>query len=200
MAGTHMLKLERVQYRCLRIALDLLQSTDFQTLEVIGGVPPLGMRFSMLNHGHLISGFSTAGHPLRQELAALSRLNSPKIVRVFNVVEGYNLEPVRSVYEYPLVVLLHVPEVNDDVERELSSISRDYYQTIVPRLVASSRFESSAIFFMDGSKGEAGTGFGVYQLNGGEISFHLREPSGVFTSELSAIFMALVQIRATLEE
>jgi hypothetical protein len=37
--------------------------------------------------------------------------------------------------------------------------------------------------------------FGVYQLNGGEISFRLREPSGVFTSELSAIFMALVQIR-----
>jgi ribonuclease HI len=61
----------------------------------------------------------------------------------------------------------------------------------VPRLVAS---ESSAVFFTDGSKGEAGTGFGVYQLSGGEISFRLREPSGVFTSELSAIFMALVQI------
>jgi hypothetical protein len=70
------------------------------------------MRFSMLNHGYLISAFSTAGHPLRQELAALSRLNSPKIVREFNVVEGYNLEPVHSVYEYPLGVLLHVPEVN----------------------------------------------------------------------------------------
>jgi ribonuclease HI len=67
---------------------------------------------------------------------------------------------------------------------------------VVPRLVASvsSRFESSAIFFTDGSKGEAGTGFGVCQLNGGEISFRLREPSGVFTSELSAIFMALIQI------
>jgi hypothetical protein len=29
----------------------------------------------------------------------------------------------------------------------------------------------------------------------GEISYRLREPSGVFTSELSAIFMALVRIR-----
>jgi ribonuclease HI len=67
----------------------------------------------------------------------------------------------------------------------------------VPHLVASvsSRFESSAVFFTDGSKGEARTGFGVYQLNGDEISFGLREPSGAFTSELSAIFMALVQIR-----
>jgi hypothetical protein len=57
----------------------------------------------------------------------------------------------------------------------------------VPCLVASmsSRFESPAVFFTDG----------VYQLNGGEISFRLREPRGVFTSDLSTNFMALVQIR-----
>jgi hypothetical protein len=59
----------------------------------------------------------------------------------------------------------------------------------------SSRFESSAVFFTDRSKGEMGTGFGVYQMNGGEISFRLREPSGVFTTILSAIFMAFVEIR-----
>jgi hypothetical protein len=113
------------------------------------------------------------------------------------VVKGFNLKPVQSVYEYSLVALLDVPEVNDEVERELYSISKDCYQTVVLRLVASvsSRFESSAVFFTVGSKGEAGTGFGVYQLNGGEISFRLREASGVFESELSAIFMALVQIR-----
>jgi hypothetical protein len=111
-----MLKLERVQHRCLRIAFGTFQSTYVETLEVIGGVPPFRMRISILNHGYLISAFSTAGHPLRQELAAFSRLNSPKIVREFNVVEGYNLEPVCSVYEYPLGALLHVPEVNDEVE------------------------------------------------------------------------------------
>jgi hypothetical protein len=112
-------------------------------------------------------------------------------------VKGYNLDSVRSVYEYPLGALLPVPEVNVEVERELSSISRDCYQTVVPRLVASvlSRFESSAAFFTHGSKSEAGTRFGVRQLNGGEISFRLRKPSGVFTSDLSSIFMALVQIK-----
>jgi hypothetical protein len=137
-----------------------MQSTHVQTLDVIGGVPPLKMRFSMLNHRYLISAFSTAGHPFRQELAAVSVLNSPKIVREFNVVEGYNLEPVCSVNEYPLGVLLHMPEINDGVERELSSISKYCYQTVVPRLVASvsSRFESSAVFFTDRSKGSsAGT-------------------------------------------
>jgi hypothetical protein len=62
MAGTHMLKFERVKYRCLRIVLGLMQSTHVETLEVIGGVSPLRMIFSMLNHGYLISAFCTAGH------------------------------------------------------------------------------------------------------------------------------------------
>jgi hypothetical protein len=47
------------------------------------------------------------------------------------------LEPVRSVYKYSLGALLHMSEINDEVERELSSISKDCYQTVVPRLVAS---------------------------------------------------------------
>jgi hypothetical protein len=68
------------------IALSLMQSTYVQTLEVISGVPPLRMRFSMLNHGYFISVFSTVGQSLRQKLTALSRLNSPKKVREFDVV------------------------------------------------------------------------------------------------------------------
>jgi hypothetical protein len=36
MAGTHMLKLVRIQYRWLRIAVGLMQSTNVQTLELIG--------------------------------------------------------------------------------------------------------------------------------------------------------------------
>jgi hypothetical protein len=38
-----------------------------------------------------------------------------------------------------------------------------------------------------------GAGFGIYHP---ESSFRLREPSGVFTSEMSAIFVALILIRA----
>jgi hypothetical protein len=40
------------------------------------------------------------------------------------------------------------------------------------------------------------TGFGVYHSGGNESSIRLREPSGVFTSEMSAIFVAFIQIRA----
>jgi hypothetical protein len=71
---------------------------------------------------------------------------------------------------------------------------------VVPRLVAlaTSRFYFSLIFFTEGSKGGVGTGLGVNHSGGPEFSFRLREPNGVFTSEMSAIFVALIQIRARL--
>jgi hypothetical protein len=83
-----------------------------------------------------------------------------------------------------------VPNVYDVVEQELTSVNS--------RLVASakSEFGSSSIFFTDGSKGGAATDFGVYLSGSLESSFRQREPSGVFTSEISAIFVALIQIRA----
>jgi hypothetical protein len=120
------------------------------------------------------------------------------MVREFDMVGNSDLEPVRSVYDYPLEALLHVTSVNDVVEQELTYVGREFYQMLVPRLVASvtSGFKSSSIFFTDGSKGGAGTGFDVYHSGGLESSFRLREPSGVLTLEMTAIFVALIQKRA----
>jgi hypothetical protein len=59
------------------------------------------------------------------------------MVREYVMVGDYDLEPVRSVYYYALETLLNVPNVNDAVERELSSFGEGFYQMVVPRLVAS---------------------------------------------------------------
>jgi hypothetical protein len=98
-----------------------------------------------------------ADHPLRRLLVVLATMNSTKMVREFDMVGNYDLKPGRSVYDYLLEALLHVPNVNDVLERELTSVGRDFYQMVVPWLVASetSGFDSSLIFFSDGSKGEA---------------------------------------------
>jgi hypothetical protein len=87
-------------------------------------------------------------------LAELLRLNCEKMVRKFDMVEDYNLEPVRSSYDYPLEVLLYVPNVNDVVEWKLTSVGTDFHQMVVPQRVASktSGFDSSSIFFTEGSK------------------------------------------------
>jgi hypothetical protein len=49
----------------------------------------------------------------------LSRLNYTKMVREFDMVGYYDLEPVRSVYDYPLEAFV--------VERELTTVGRDFY-------------------------------------------------------------------------
>jgi hypothetical protein len=154
----------------------------------------------MLNHKYLISAFSTGEHPFQQLFAVVSGLKYTKMVREFSMVDDYDLEPVHLVNDYPLEALLHGPHFNDVVEMELTSVEKDLYTMVVPRLVASATVTSgicsSSLFFTDGSKGETGTGFGVNHSGGPESSFHLREPGGVFTSEMSNIFVAVIQIRA----
>jgi hypothetical protein len=88
--------------------------------------------FNTEPYKYLISAFLTGGHPFRRLIAVLSRLNSTKIVWEFEMVGDYDLEPVLSVYDYPLEALLHVPNVNDVVDRELSSVGMDFYQIVVP--------------------------------------------------------------------
>jgi hypothetical protein len=111
-----------------------MQLSHVQTLEVIGGVPPLRMRFSMLNHGYLISAFKVE---FSEENSGVQR-------------GGYN--------SYYLITLFW-PDC------PLKKIPPKFGSQSTP-----------------GSKGEAGIGFGVYQLNFGEFSFRLREPSGVVSS------------------
>jgi hypothetical protein len=115
------------------------------------------------------------------------------MVREFDKVGNYDLEPVRSVYDYPLEALPHVLNVNDVVEQELTSVGKNFYKLVAS---ATSGFDPSSMFFYDGSKVEADAGFGVYHVGGPESSFRLRKPSGLFTSEMSVIFVALIQIRA----
>jgi hypothetical protein len=122
-----------------------------RTLEVIGGVPPLRLRFSMLNHKYLISAFSKRGHPLRRLLAVLSGLNSTKMIREFGMVDDY----VWNQSAQFTITRLEALE-------ELTSVEKNFYQMVVRPLVASTT--SPSIYFTDGSKGGAGTGFGVYTI------------------------------------
>jgi hypothetical protein len=56
------------------------------------------------------------------------------MVREFDDLD-YDLDSVRSVYDYPLEALLHVPNVNDMMDRELTSVTSNFYQMLVPRFI-----------------------------------------------------------------
>jgi hypothetical protein len=57
------------------------------------------------------------------------------MVREFDMVGVYDLDSVRLVYDYPLEALLHVPNVNDMMDRELTSVTSNFYQMLVPRFI-----------------------------------------------------------------
>jgi hypothetical protein len=63
MAGTHMLRLERVQYRSIRLALGPMCSTPNNSLGVLSDIPPLPERFVYLNSRYLVAVFYRQGHP-----------------------------------------------------------------------------------------------------------------------------------------
>jgi hypothetical protein len=79
MAATHIKKLERIQWRGLRICLGLMRSTHTDTVEVLSGVPPLDLRFTFLNYKYLINVFSNNNQLFKNQLITLSNLNSLKI-------------------------------------------------------------------------------------------------------------------------
>jgi hypothetical protein len=136
---------------------------------------------------YLISAFSTGGHPLQRLLAVLSGLNPTNMVRQFGMVDDYDLEPTRSIYDYPLETLSHVPNVNNGCGGTGTEFC---WKGLLPN-GGTSVGGIGDVFFTDGSMGGGGVGTG-----GSESRCRRREPSGVFTSAMSAIFVDLIQIGA----
>jgi ribonuclease HI len=197
-ADTHILKLDRIQYRCLRICLGLMQSTHVQTVEILAKVEPLRLRFSMLNQRFLTTAFSSPSHPLKAKLDTLQSLQSPKIIREYSIVNSFDLQPKATVFNsHSLDALLFVPDVLDEVKIQLAPHNKEEYHIVAPSIVsqATVSFDKSSILFTDGSKNNGETGFGVYHFENYELGLRLREPSGVFTSELTAVLHALLHIK-----
>jgi hypothetical protein len=87
LAKTHMLLLERIQYRALRISMGLMGFTPNNSL----GVSPLLHRLFYLNFRYLINTFHKNGHPLRDKLEKLNGLSPQKCLIPFHEVSGQDI-------------------------------------------------------------------------------------------------------------
>jgi hypothetical protein len=89
-----MLRLERVEYRGIRLVLGLMCSTPNNNLGVLSGIPPLPEKFVYLNSRYLVAVFHWLGHPLREKLRDLGAMkyeHEPLYSGVFQYfVDGYN--------------------------------------------------------------------------------------------------------------
>jgi hypothetical protein len=91
MARTHILRLERVQYRGIRIALRLMCSTINSSLEVLNGIAPLAERFVYLNLRYLVAVLYRLDHPLKKKLQTLNELNMGRCIVGYSDVLPLNI-------------------------------------------------------------------------------------------------------------
>lgn len=193
-AKTHLIKLERIQYRCLRIALGCMQSTHTKSLEVMAGIVPLQDRYTELSLRFLIR----------------SEIRNPLVIENFEKLLEYNpqtrfmtiyynfitQEMAPSAYTHPRV---NFPDFYSSVvffdlsmKQEIHQIPEQCRPLIVPQIFANKyRWVSEdKMFYTDGSKIEGCTGFGVFNIN--QSIFHrLKDPCSVYVAEIAAILCAL---------
>jgi hypothetical protein len=118
MARTHMLLLERVQYRALRIAMGLMGSTTNNSLS---GIPPLRHRMLYINFRYLVNTFQKNGHSLPQ-----------KCLIPFHEVNGLDIQPEVGYTRHELGAILSTQRVNRHMEVALSGVHADMYPIVAP--------------------------------------------------------------------
>jgi hypothetical protein len=99
-ARTHMLRLERVQYRGIRIALGLMCSTPNNSMA------PLAEGFVYLNFIYLVAVFYRFDHPLKRRLETLREVNLGRCVAGYSDVLPLNIVSSGSFIRHNLPALL----------------------------------------------------------------------------------------------
>jgi hypothetical protein len=112
MAKTHMLRLERVQYHGIRLALGLMCSTPKNSLGFLSGIPSLPERFVYLNSRYLVAVFYRLGHPLREKLKDLRTMNMSRCIQGYSNVLSMDIIPPESFTRHELSAFLGTPLVN----------------------------------------------------------------------------------------
>jgi hypothetical protein len=157
-----------IQYRGLRLALRLMCSSPNNSLGVLSGIPgipPLPERFVYLTSKYLVAVFY--------------------------------ITPSESFTRHELSALLGTPLVDVYMENAIARVQDTMYPPVAPRelSVVTSEYVESAAFYTDGSLIEGNARFAIHQTGVGGFGFKLSSPAGVFSAELSALFMALQHIR-----
>jgi hypothetical protein len=116
------LRLERVQYRGIRLALGLMCSTPNNSLGVLSGIPPLPERFVYLNSRYIVAVFYRLGHPLREKLSDLGTMNMSRSTQGYSNVLSMNITPSESFTRHELSALPGTPLVDVHIENALAGV------------------------------------------------------------------------------
>jgi hypothetical protein len=178
MARTHMLLLERVQYRALRI-------------NGPNGIYP---------QQHSGCSDDTDCFILISDTLSIlfRRMGTQSAIGLipFHEVSGLDIQPEVGYTRHELRAILSTPRVNRHMEVAFSGVHADMYRIVTPlELWAGiALFSSSNLLYTNGSLMDGVAGFAVHHSIDCNIGLWMRGSASVFTAELAAIHMAMDQI------
>jgi hypothetical protein len=183
MARTHMLRLERVEYRGIRIALGLMCSTPNKSLGVLRGIAPLAERFVYLHFRYLEAVFYRLDHPLKRRLETLRELNLGRCIAGFFELLSLNIFSSESFTRHDFPALLATHFVSDHMEGTLSGVQASMYSVVPPRELSTgtTRYAASMVFYTDDSLIDGCAGFALYRTGVGGFGYKISSPAGIFT-------------------
>jgi ribonuclease HI len=143
------------------------------------------------NYRYLVTVFHKHGHPLRERLETLNRLNSERCMKGFGLVAQVTFQPSRTYAQYDLAALV------SDIDETTTDALVDKYPSAASRELATitSANHTENVFYTNGSMIYDIAAFAVHNRNY-KTGHQLAKPSkSVFSAEISAIRMALEHIK-----
>lgn len=195
LANTHKLKLQRIQWRSLRICLGLMVSTHTQSCEVLAGVMPVDIRWRMLTCRLMSKALASPNARLRKSLVALIELKpTHHLAALASEILALPIEqsPVFPCYSLnTLIDSLYAPKVEWCIRDNMATIqdATSIEIRVMFREWAGQR-QHTTFIYTDGSRSESGTGSAAFISDEIQTMSRIPEPTNVFTAEMCAIYDA----------
>lgn len=209
-AKTHLARLDRLQYRCIRICLGAMRSSPVDALLVEAGELPLTLRRSLLTSRIVIKAAAISTHPLLPQLMSLqSALMATTFLKnkpqPLSVVSASLYGSLVNQSEVPVGMILTSSEVGMFLNS--TDIDTEHFQCL-PRSAptrcnemafqceALSRWPGYEWVFVDGSRNDCGNvGSAVYHLESKTFKiYQLSSVHSSYSAEVVALLQALCYI------
>jgi hypothetical protein len=120
-----------------------------------------------LNYRYLVTVFHKHDRLLRELLKNLSKLNSERCMKGFQLVAQFTFQPSNIYAQHDLAVLVSVLDIDEAMMDALALVDKSMYPSVVSRELATitSDYATENIFYTDGSMIDDVAGFSVHNIN-----------------------------------
>ena len=189
-------KIQRIQWRALRICLGLMRTTHTGSLEALAGIPPIEIRIAQLTKQFMVKSIGSPCSRTRESLENLATVSpNNKISGIFTTISAMEIRRMDQLpcYDTPYKSIMAPTPISWEMEDSLKLYPKEQRSAMALPLFRSlqnSYSTDTTYIYTDGSKSEQLTACAYYLNETEKAHYQLQPPSSVFMSELLAIYLA----------